>query len=84
MCGGGIAADRGYFIQPTVFGDVQDNMTIAREEVGRRIITIITVTVLYQCTLVVQTKSCKPTLRTNTLTLNLQQGLGCWEFPMMH
>lgn len=34
MCGGGVAADRGYFIQPTVFGDVQDNMTIAREEVG--------------------------------------------------
>lgn len=33
MCGGGAAADRGYFIQPTVFGDVQDNMTIAREEV---------------------------------------------------
>ena len=33
MCGGGVAADRGYFIQPTVFGDVQDNMTIAREEV---------------------------------------------------
>lgn len=35
MCGGGVAADRGYFIQPTVFGDVQDNMTIAREEVRR-------------------------------------------------
>lgn len=35
MCGGGVAADRGYFIQPTVFGDVQDNMTIAREEVGQ-------------------------------------------------
>lgn len=35
MCGGGVAANKGYFIQPTVFGDVQDNMTIAREEVGR-------------------------------------------------
>lgn len=35
MCGGGAAADKGYFIQPTVFGDVQDNMTIAREEVGQ-------------------------------------------------
>lgn len=34
MCGGGAAANKGYFIQPTVFGDVQDNMTIAREEVG--------------------------------------------------
>ncbi|KAJ0066644.1 hypothetical protein NL108_016749, partial [Boleophthalmus pectinirostris] len=33
LCGGGVAADRGYFIQPTVFGDVQDNMTIAREEI---------------------------------------------------
>uniref|UniRef100_A0A8D3DI42 aldehyde dehydrogenase (NAD(+)) n=1 Tax=Scophthalmus maximus TaxID=52904 RepID=A0A8D3DI42_SCOMX len=33
MCGGGAAADRGYFIQPTVFGDVQDDMTIAREEI---------------------------------------------------
>lgn len=37
MCGGGVAADKGYFIQPTVFGDVQDNMTIAREEVGQDI-----------------------------------------------
>uniref|UniRef100_A0A8C9N258 aldehyde dehydrogenase (NAD(+)) n=1 Tax=Serinus canaria TaxID=9135 RepID=A0A8C9N258_SERCA len=33
LCGGNPAADRGYFIQPTVFGDVQDSMTIAREEV---------------------------------------------------
>ncbi|KAG7481014.1 hypothetical protein MATL_G00062270 [Megalops atlanticus] len=33
MCGGGVAADRGYFIQPTIFGNVQDNMTIAREEI---------------------------------------------------
>lgn len=34
LCGGGAAADRGYFIQPTVFADVQDGMTIAKEEVG--------------------------------------------------
>ncbi|KAL4646547.1 aldehyde dehydrogenase, mitochondrial isoform X1 [Arapaima gigas] len=33
MCGGGVAADRGYFIQPTIFGDVKDNMTIAKEEI---------------------------------------------------
>uniref|UniRef100_A0A6Q2X5T1 aldehyde dehydrogenase (NAD(+)) n=1 Tax=Esox lucius TaxID=8010 RepID=A0A6Q2X5T1_ESOLU len=33
MCGGGVAADRGYFIEPTIFGDVQDSMTIAREEI---------------------------------------------------
>ncbi|GAB1290122.1 Aldehyde dehydrogenase, mitochondrial [Apodemus speciosus] len=32
LCGGGAAADRGYFIQPTVFGDVKDGMTIAKEE----------------------------------------------------
>ena len=34
LCGGKAASDKGYFIQPTVFGDVQDQMTIAREEVG--------------------------------------------------
>lgn len=33
LCGGGAAADRGYFIQPTVFGDVKDGMTIAKEEI---------------------------------------------------
>ncbi|XP_072034042.1 aldehyde dehydrogenase, mitochondrial-like [Amphiura filiformis] len=32
-CGGGKAHDRGYFIQPTVFSDVQDNMRIAQEEI---------------------------------------------------
>jgi len=32
-CGGGKAEDRGYFIQPTVFADVTDSMTIAREEI---------------------------------------------------
>ncbi|XP_072034043.1 aldehyde dehydrogenase, mitochondrial-like [Amphiura filiformis] len=32
-CGGGKAHDRGYFIQPTVFSDVQDNMRLAREEI---------------------------------------------------
>lgn len=34
LCGGEAAADRGYFIKPTVFGDVQDDMTIAKEEVS--------------------------------------------------
>ncbi|KAI5613295.1 aldehyde dehydrogenase 2 family member, tandem duplicate 2, partial [Silurus asotus] len=33
MCGGDVVGDRGYFIQPTIFGDVQDGMTIAREEI---------------------------------------------------
>lgn len=40
LCGGGAAADRGYFIQPTVFGDVQDNMTIAKEEVSTGLATL--------------------------------------------
>ena len=31
--GGGRKGDRGYYVQPTVFADVQDNMTIARDEV---------------------------------------------------
>ncbi|KAH0625632.1 hypothetical protein JD844_015222 [Phrynosoma platyrhinos] len=33
LCGGNPAADKGYFIQPTIFGEVQDGMTIAREEI---------------------------------------------------
>jgi len=32
-CGGGKAKERGYYIQPTVFADVTDSMTIAREEI---------------------------------------------------
>ena len=34
LAGGERAGDRGYFIQPTVFGDVQDDMRIAKEEVA--------------------------------------------------
>jgi aldehyde dehydrogenase (NAD+) len=34
LCAGGDrAADKGYFIQPTVFADVKDDMRIAREEI---------------------------------------------------
>ncbi|XP_045216861.2 aldehyde dehydrogenase, mitochondrial-like [Mercenaria mercenaria] len=33
MAGGKRAGDKGYFIEPTVFKDVSDNMTIAREEI---------------------------------------------------
>ena len=32
-CGGGRLGDKGYFIQPTVFSGVRDDMTIAREEI---------------------------------------------------
>ena len=33
VAGGNRAGDRGYFIEPTVFADVQDNMKIAEEEI---------------------------------------------------
>ncbi|KAL8180073.1 UNVERIFIED_CONTAM: Aldehyde dehydrogenase, mitochondrial [Gekko kuhli] len=33
LYGGNPAADKGYFIQPTIFGEVQDNMIIAKEEI---------------------------------------------------
>ena len=32
-CGGKRKGDKGYFVEPTVFSDVKDDMTIAREEV---------------------------------------------------
>jgi len=32
-CGGGRSGDKGYFIQPTVFSGVEDNMRIAKEEI---------------------------------------------------
>ena len=33
-CGGARIGNTGYFIQPTVFSGVTDNMTIAKEEVS--------------------------------------------------
>lgn len=33
VAGGAREGDKGFFVQPTVFADVNDNMTIAREEV---------------------------------------------------
>ena len=33
VAGGGRVGDKGYYIEPTVFADVGDNMRIAREEV---------------------------------------------------
>src|SRR6195256_1033482 len=36
VCGGDRVGDRGYFIQPTVFSDVQDNMKIAKKESSDR------------------------------------------------
>ena len=37
VCGG----DRGYFVQPTVFADVQDDMKIAKEEIFGPVMSII-------------------------------------------
>src|SRR5262249_51799155 len=39
--GGSRIGDRGYFIQPTVFADVRDEMTIAREEIFGPVMSII-------------------------------------------
>lgn len=33
QCGGARVGDEGYFVQPTVFSDVKDDMKIAKEEV---------------------------------------------------
>ncbi len=41
VCGGERVGDRGYFIQPTVFADVQDDMKIAREEIFGPVMSII-------------------------------------------
>jgi aldehyde dehydrogenase (NAD+) len=41
VCGGDRVGDRGYFIEPTVFADVQDGMKIAREEIFGPVMSII-------------------------------------------
>jgi aldehyde dehydrogenase (NAD+) len=41
VCGGERVGNRGYFIQPTVFADVNDDMTIAREEIFGPVMSII-------------------------------------------
>src|SRR5215470_7583509 len=41
ICGGNRVGDRGYFIQPTVFADVNDDMKIAREEIFGPVMSII-------------------------------------------
>lgn len=40
-CGGKRVGDRGYFIEPTVFADVQDDMKIAREEIFGPVMSVI-------------------------------------------
>ena len=41
VCGGNRVGDRGYFVQPTVFADVNDEMKIAREEIFGPVMSII-------------------------------------------
>jgi aldehyde dehydrogenase (NAD+) len=41
VCGGDRVGDRGYFIQPTVFADVQDDMKIAKEEIFGPVMSVI-------------------------------------------
>jgi aldehyde dehydrogenase (NAD+) len=41
LCGGNRVGDRGYFIEPTVFADVQNHMEIAQEEIFGPVMSII-------------------------------------------
>ena len=41
VAGGNRVGDKGYFIEPTVFADVQDNMKIAQEEIFGPVMSII-------------------------------------------
>jgi aldehyde dehydrogenase (NAD+) len=41
VCGGDRVGDRGYFIQPTVFADVRDDMKIAQEEIFGPVMSVI-------------------------------------------
>ncbi len=41
VCGGDRVGERGYFIQPTVFADVKDDMKIAQEEIFGPVMSII-------------------------------------------
>lgn len=41
LCGGDRFGDRGFFVKPTVFADVRDDMTIAQEEIFGPVMSII-------------------------------------------
>ncbi|MFO0797953.1 MAG: aldehyde dehydrogenase family protein [Gemmataceae bacterium] len=41
LSGGGRVGDRGYFVEPTVFADVKDEMKIAREEIFGPVMSIL-------------------------------------------
>jgi len=40
MCGGGRFADKGFFVQPTIFADVKDDMEIARDEIFGPVLSV--------------------------------------------
>ena len=40
-CGGNRVGDRGYFVEPTVFAGVKDNMSIAREEIFGPVMSVL-------------------------------------------
>jgi aldehyde dehydrogenase (NAD+) len=40
LCGGARSGDRGFFVEPTVFADVKDDMKIAREEIFGPVMSI--------------------------------------------
>lgn len=50
VTGGSRVGDKGYFIQPTVFADVKDDMKIAKEEVNFKIKNIYVFTYYYLIT----------------------------------
>jgi aldehyde dehydrogenase (NAD+) len=41
ICGGQRVGDKGYFIAPTIFDDVQDNMSICQEEIFGPVLSVI-------------------------------------------
>lgn len=41
VCGGGAHGDKGYFVQPTIFADVTDGMTIAKEEIFGPVLSVL-------------------------------------------
>ena len=41
LCGGKRWGNKGYFVEPTIFADVTDNMTIAKEEIFGPVMSIL-------------------------------------------
>jgi aldehyde dehydrogenase (NAD+) len=41
LCGGNAIGQKGYFIEPTIFADVQDNMKIAQEEIFGPVMSVL-------------------------------------------